>query len=149
MPDIRHRVGIAAPQPRVYEMLATHDGLAEFWTRQVEGDTEVGGKLRFFFGRPEPSAVMEVIELSPDQRVRWRCVEGPPDWVGTIITFDLKDGDGETVLLFTHADWREPVEFMHHCSTKWATVLLGLRTGLEGGAFSAFPDDTRISGGWR
>jgi uncharacterized protein YndB with AHSA1/START domain len=149
MPDIRHRVGIAAPQPRVYEMLATQGGLAEFWTSQVEGDTGVGGKLRFFFGRPEPSAVMEVIELSPDQRVRWRCVEGPPHWVGTTITFDLKDVDGETVLLFTHADWREPVEFMHHCSTKWATVLLGLRTGLEGGAFTAFPDDTRISSGWR
>jgi hypothetical protein len=53
------------------------------------------------------------------------------------------------VLLFTHADWREPVEFMHHCSTKWATVLLGLRSGLEGGAFTAFPDDTKISSSWR
>ena len=42
---------------------------------------------------------------------------------------DLKDGDGETVVLFTHADWREPVEFMHHCSTKWATFLIGLRNG--------------------
>ena len=52
-------------------------------------------------------------------------------------------------LLFTHADWREPVEFMHHCSTKWATVLIGLRSGLEGGAFAAFPDDTKISGSWR
>jgi uncharacterized protein YndB with AHSA1/START domain len=149
MPDIRHRVGIAAPQPRVYDMLATQRGLAEFWTRQVEGDAEVGGKLRFFFGRPEPSAVMEVIELSPGQRVRWRCVEGPPDWVGTTITFDLKDGEGETVLLFTHADWRAPVEFMHHCSTKWAAVLLGLRAGLEGGPFAAFPDDTRVSSSWR
>jgi uncharacterized protein YndB with AHSA1/START domain len=53
MPDIRHRVGIAAPQHRVYEMLATKDGLAKFWTRQVEGDSAVGGKLRFFFGKPE------------------------------------------------------------------------------------------------
>jgi uncharacterized protein YndB with AHSA1/START domain len=149
MPDIRHRVGIAAPQSRVYEMLSTTDGLAGFWTRQVEGNSAVGGKLSFFFGRPEPSAVMEVIELSPDDRVRWRCVGGPPEWVGTTVTFDLKDGEGETALLFTHADWREPVEFMHHCNTKWATVLIGLRSGLEGGAFTSFPDDTRISGSWR
>jgi uncharacterized protein YndB with AHSA1/START domain len=42
LPDIRHRVGIAAPQPRVYEMVATKDGLADFWTSQVEGDSEVG-----------------------------------------------------------------------------------------------------------
>jgi len=39
MPDIRHRVGIAAPQYRVYEMLATKGGLAKFWTSQVEGDS--------------------------------------------------------------------------------------------------------------
>ena len=32
---------------------------------------------------------------------------------------------------------------------KWATVLIGLRSGLEGGAFTAFPDDTKISGSWR
>ncbi len=149
MPDIRHRVGIAAPQNRVYEMLATTDGLAEFWTRQVQGDSAAGGKLSFFFGSPKPAAVMEVVELSQDDRVQWRCVDGPPEWVGTTITFDLKDSGGETALLFTHADWREPVEFMHHCSTKWATVLLGLKSGLEGGAFTAFPDDTRVSSSWR
>ena len=149
MHDIRHRVGIAVPQNRVYKMLAAKDGLAEFWTRQVEGDSAVGGKLRFFFGSPEPAAVMEVAELWADDRVQWRCVEGPPEWVGTTITFDLTESGGETVLLFTHAGWREPVEFMHHCSTKWATVLLGLRSGLEGGAFTAFPDDTRVSSSWR
>ena len=150
MRDIRHRVGIAAPQHRVYEMVSTRNGLAEFWTTQVEGDSEVGGKLSFFFGSPKPGAVMEVAELSPDDRVRWRCVEGPPEWVGTTISFDLKENDGETVVLFTHADWREPVEFMHHCSTKWATFLIGLRSGLEGGAFTAAPDhEMRISGSWR
>ena len=105
--------------------------------------------MRFFFGKPEPSAVMEVVELSPDDRVQWRCVSGPPEWVGTTVAFDLKTSGGETVLLFAHANWREPAEFMHHCSTKWATVLIGLRSGLEGGAFTAFPDDTKISGSWR
>ena len=149
MPDIRHRVGIVAPRHRVYEMLATKDGLAKFWTSHVEGDSEVGGQLRFFFGKAEPSAVMEVVELSPDNRVQWRCVNGAAEWVGTTVTFDLKTSAGETALLFTHADWREPVEFMHHCSTKWATVLIGLRSGVEGGAFTAFPDDTKISGSWR
>lgn len=148
MHDIRHRVGITAPQHRVYEMLSTKEGLAEFWTT-VKGDSEVGGKLSFFFGTPEPAAVMEVIELSPDDRVQWRCVDGLPEWVGTTVTFDLKEDGGETVLLFTHADWREPVEILHHSSTKWATFLIGLRSGLEGDSFTAFPDDTRISGVWR
>jgi hypothetical protein len=62
MPDIRHRVGIAAPQHRLYEMLSTKNGLAEFRTK-VEGDSQVGGKLSFFFANPEPSAVMEAAAL--------------------------------------------------------------------------------------
>lgn len=147
--DIRHRVGITAPQDRVYELLATRSGLAEFWTAQVQGDSEVGGRLSFYFNGPEPAAVMEVVDLSPEHRVQWRCIEGPPEWVGTTVTFDLKDAGGETVLLFTHAGWREPVEFMHHCSTKWATFLIGLKSGLEGGSFTAHPDDTRIASAWR
>jgi len=149
MPDIRHRVGIAAPRHRVYETLATKEGLTDFWTAHVEGDSVVGRTLSFFFTSPNPAAVMEVVELSPEERVQWRCVEGPPEWVGTTVTFALKDTAGETVVLFTHADWREPIEFMHHCSTRWATFLIGLRSGLEGGAFTAFPDDTKVSSSWR
>lgn len=149
MSEIRHRVGIAAPKDRVYTTLATTNGVARFWTDHVEGDSTVGGRLRVFFGGPTPAAVMELAELSPDDRVRWRCVDGPAEWIGTTIDFELTDSDEETVVLFTHAGWREPSEFMHHCSTKWATFLIGLRSGLEGGAFTAFPDDARISSGWR
>src|SRR5438270_13091609 len=117
MADIRHRVGIAAPQGQVYEALSTLDGITGWWTRDADGDPVAGGTLRFFFGRPEPSAVMEVADATPASRVAWRCVQGPDEWVGTSVIFDLKASEGETVVLFTHADWREPVEFMHHCST--------------------------------
>jgi hypothetical protein len=34
---------------------------------------------------------------------------------------------------------------MHHCSTKWAYFLLGLKAGLEGGAATPYPDDMKIS----
>jgi uncharacterized protein YndB with AHSA1/START domain len=145
MPDIRHRVGIAAPPERAYEALATKEGLAGWWTHDVRGDANLGGKLEFYFASPEPSAVMEVVELDPNHRVRWRCVQGPDEWVETNLTFDVTTSDGETVVLFTHADWREPVEFIHHCSTKWGYHLLGLKVGLEGGKATPYPDDMKIS----
>ena len=145
MVDIRHRVGIDAPQESVYQAVATRDGLRTWWTSRVEGDSRVGGSLGFYFGNPEPSAVMEVVQLSSPERVVWRCVSGPEEWVSTHVTFDLKRNDDETVLLFTQSDWREPVEFMHHCSTKWGYFLLGLKSGLEGGRATPFPEDVRIS----
>ncbi|MHB8575975.1 MAG: SRPBCC family protein [Dehalococcoidia bacterium] len=145
MADIRHRVGIAASQAQVYDALATTDGVAQWWTRNVEGDAKVGGSLAFRFGTPDPSATMEIVNLTPNQRVDWLCIQGPDEWVGTNLRFELQASGDETVLLFTHADWREPVEFMHHCSTKWAVFLLGLKAGLEGGNATPYPDDGKIS----
>ena len=89
---------------------------------------------------------MEVSGLTPLSSVVWRCVRGPEEWIGTKLTFELSDdGAQETVVMFTHSDWREPVPFMHHCSTKWAVHLIGLKHGLEGGAASPYPEDRSIS----
>jgi uncharacterized protein YndB with AHSA1/START domain len=143
MADIRHRVGIGASPDATYQALSTTEGLSGWWTRKVEGDPAIGGRLRFLFG--DDATAMEVTELVPGQRVAWRCVEGPGEWVGTDLIFDLSTSGSETVVLFTQAGWREPVPFMHHCSTKWAVFLLGLKAGLEGGAATPFPDDQAIS----
>ncbi len=145
MPDIRHRVGINAPVTEVFDAVATREGVARWWTRDVDGESRPGGTLAFRFGGPEPAAVMEVAELSPPTRVRWRCVEGPDEWKDTILTFDVKPSGKETALVFTQAGWGQPVEFMHHCSTKWGYFLLGLKAGLEGGKATPWPDDTPIS----
>jgi uncharacterized protein YndB with AHSA1/START domain len=144
MPDIRHRVGVAAPPATVYEQLATTSGVQRWWTEDVGGTSTVGETLTFRFGAPDRGFDMEVVELVPEKRVAWRCVDGPAEWVGTDITFDLRSGD-ETAILFTHAGWREPVEFMHHCSTKWASYLIGLKQGVETGTHRAFPHDERVS----
>lgn len=145
MPDIRHRVGIAAPLQEVYDAFATVEGLSAWWTEYVEGDPDPGGRLRFFFGAEEPAAVMEVTERTAPSRVGWRCVRGPDEWVGTDLVFEVKESPGgQAIVLFTHANWREPVEFFHHCSTKWAYFLLGLQSGLEGGKATPYPHDIKI-----
>jgi uncharacterized protein YndB with AHSA1/START domain len=158
MADIRHRVGISASPHDIYEKLATIDGLTEWWTRDVRGEERLGGKLQFFFGGTEPSAVMEVVELEPGRGVVWRCVGGPDEWMGTTIAFELQSpqteksgtetSENETVVLFTHGGWRQAGPFLHHCSTKWAQFLLGLKAGFEGGKATPYPEDMAISS-WR
>ncbi len=143
MEKIRHRVGIRAPQEAVVAKLTTLDGLASWWTRDVEGDPGEGGKVEFWFGRPDRGAAMEVAQVT-DNAVVWNCVGGPDEWVGGVLTFDLDQQGDETVLKFTHS-WREPVDFMFHCSTKWAYFLLGLKSSLETGEATPFPGDLKIS----
>jgi hypothetical protein len=144
MADIVHRVGISATLERVHEAVGTTDGLAGFWTSTLDGDPSAGGEMRFYFGQPEPSALMQVEENSPG-RVRWHCAAGPDEWVGTELVFALESTGDEPVVLFTHGGWREVVPFMAHCSTKRAVFLLGMKDWLEGGPSSAFPNDRPIS----
>jgi uncharacterized protein YndB with AHSA1/START domain len=144
MTDIHHRVGIEAPQEQVHRALTTTDGIASWWSHDVEGDAGDGGKLTFQFGRPDKRLELEVAEVAPD-RIQWRCLYGPDEWLDTYMTFELAGQDGETTLLFTHRGWREAVPFEAHCSTKWAYFLIGLKLLLEGGETSPAPRDLHIS----
>src|SRR5262245_21556304 len=143
MENIRHRVGIRAPRPAVLAKLTTLDGLASWWTTDVTGDPEPGGKLEFRFGRPDRYVFMEVVEVS-DGGVVWNCIGGPEEWVGGVVTFDLEQLDDEAVLKFTQS-WREPVDFMFHCNTKWGVFLLSLKASLEGGEGTPYPGELQIS----
>jgi uncharacterized protein YndB with AHSA1/START domain len=148
MPTIRHRVGVEAPQETVMEALTTLEGLAGWWTSDVEGNPQPDGTLHFYFGSPQASAVMEVQSSTSANSVTWRCVGGPQEWINTTITFALRQDETETIVLFTHADWVEPVEFMNHCSTKWGLFLFGMKQWLEGGESITYPKDPPLSS-WR
>jgi len=138
MPDILHRVGINNTPKKVYQALSTIDGLSHWWVTTTKGQTKLGGVVNFGFCR------MKVIESKPGKVVKWKCVGGPQDWIGTEVTFQLKLRKGQTFILFKHANWKKPVEFMHHCSTKWAVFLLSLRDWLERGEGRPSPYDIKI-----
>ncbi len=88
---------------------------------------------------------MQVIAAEPHQLVRWRCTRGPDEWLNTDVTFRLEWKENQTFVLFKHAHWKEPVEFMHHCSTKWATFLLSLRHWVDSSEGFPIPHDLKIA----
>jgi uncharacterized protein YndB with AHSA1/START domain len=144
MVDILNAVGIKAQSSRVYDALTTLKGLSGWWTGDTTGDTNVGGVIHFRFG-DRGFIDMRVRELAPDGRVAWQVVDGPAAWIGTKVMFELRQDGDFTTVLFKHEGWKEPVEFMHHCSTKWATYLLSLKELVETGTGRPSPDDLRIT----
>ncbi|WP_248581757.1 SRPBCC domain-containing protein [Nocardioides sp. InS609-2] len=144
MADILHRIGVkSASLDDVYDALTTVEGLSGWWATDMRGETEVGGVLQFRF---LPGGFdMKILELHPAKHVLWEVVDGPEEWIGTRVSWDLKQEDDFTIVLFKHEGWREPVEFMYHCSTKWATFLMSLKTLVETGTGAPEPHDVKIS----
>ncbi len=145
MPDILHRVGVNAPLQPVYRMLSRPEGVSRWWTRKVTGTAELGGTLELRFKNDSLIMHMHVEELRPLSLIRWRVLAGPPEWIGTTISFELKSNGDESVVLFKHAGWKEPVEFMHHCSTKWGYYMLSLKSLVEEGRGTPHPDERPAS----
>ena len=148
MVDILHRVGIKASVDEVYKALATREGPAGWWTTSTQGDSKVGAVLKFRFsvdGKEIGGFDMKVLELKPGRRVLWQVVEGPAEWIGTRISFELKQEGDYSIVLFKHEGWKEPGEFMSHCSTKWATFLMSLKSLGETGKGQPSPNDVKIS----
>jgi uncharacterized protein YndB with AHSA1/START domain len=150
MPDILHRVGVKASLADTYKAVATREGLAGWWTTSTTGESKVGGVLKFRFiadGVDIGGFDMKVLEMKPAERVLWQVVDGPPEWIGTRVSWELKQEDDYSIILFQHLGWKEPVEFMHHCSTKWGSYLMSLKSLVETGKGAPSPDDVRI-GNW-
>jgi hypothetical protein len=86
-----------------------------------------------------------VRDVQPGACVLWEVVEGPEEWIGTRVSFELSQEDDFTIVMFAHTGWREAVPFMNHCSTKWATFLMSLKELVETGTGKPAPRDVQIS----
>jgi uncharacterized protein YndB with AHSA1/START domain len=143
MVDILHKVGIKSSSlDAVYKALTTREGLSTWWTTDTKADNKVGGLLQFRFGNG--GFDMKVLELQPARRVLWQVVEGPQEWIGTKVSFDLRQEGDWILIFFKHQGWKEPVEFMHHCSTKWGVFLLSLKSVLESGKGAPWPNEIKL-----
>jgi uncharacterized protein YndB with AHSA1/START domain len=143
MADILHRIGIKSSSPdNTYKALTTREGLSAWWTTNTQGESNVGGVLQFRF--EGGGFDMKILELHPAKRVLWEVVEGPAEWIGTKVNWELKQEGDYTTVLFKHQGWKEPVEFMHHCSTKWGGYLMSLKSLVETGKGAPSPNDVKI-----
>lgn len=141
MNTIALKIGVASNPQDALLALNTIKGLSQWWTTDTTGDTQVGSIIKFRFNGEGPD--MKVTKSTSDSIV-WQCVSGHPEWPNTEIQFDIKQ-EQETVIYFQHRNWEEVSPMFHHCSMKWATFLLSLKSHLDGEGGRAFPDDIKVS----
>lgn len=132
MPDLHHGVEIEASPEKVYEAIATREGLRGWWTADSHADADVGGKAEFGFEGREAVFRMTIDELVPGKRVRWTCHGDHPEWRGTRLDWDITRDGESTVLSFVHAGWREMTPFCASCNSTWGELMYRLKDHVEG-----------------
>jgi uncharacterized protein YndB with AHSA1/START domain len=138
MKSIYHRLLIQAPVEKVYEALTTQEGLAGWWTPDTIAKPETGSIAKFTFDNYFKE--MQIEELKPYSNVKWLCLKGYADWVGTKLNFELQPHDKRTVLFFHHDGWKAYTPEFASCSYDWALFFRSLKFLCETGKGFPYPD---------
>jgi uncharacterized protein YndB with AHSA1/START domain len=140
MATILLRVPLDAEPKDVYGALATSEGVNGWWSNHTEGPSGVGSSMKVGFPDAPITFDFEVVEEVAGERVAWRCLSGPPEWVGTSITYDIQTTEGETSVLFAHDGWSSTEESFPFIAYSWAQILPRLKKLSETGESDPFFD---------
>ncbi|MBK6265155.1 SRPBCC domain-containing protein [Marivirga sp. S37H4] len=121
---------IKSPASVVYNSLISEEGLSKVWTQKLKVKPEVGFVNEFDFDEGYITKV-KVNELKEDEKVVWECVESDPEWVGTIVSFELYENEGITTVVLKHSGWNKITDFYRWCSYNWAMFLHRLKSYCE------------------
>lgn len=150
MATLHHQVWINAPVAKVYEALATAEGLGRWWAPHTATETDAGLVLAHHPGPGHGDVKMKVLETTPNRRVRWEIISTHPQsspasgWTGTRITFDISERENPgprlgmsagpphlAVLEFRHSGWDEDSGYFGFCNFAWGETLLMLKQWCE------------------
>ena len=166
MPNIHHELVIGTARDKIYDAITSQEGLAAWWSPDTKAQPIVNSIVRFPFG-PEYFKEMKITELKPSQLVRWICITGAEEWIGTTISFELRSADQEnmldshselkdqiqqqgdnnkmTVLIFHHDDWKDYTSMFAECNYTWAQFLRSLKLLCETGKGRPWPNQHSVT----
>jgi uncharacterized protein YndB with AHSA1/START domain len=141
MATILLRMPVDAEPKALYEGLATSEGVNAWWSNHTDGPHGLGSTMKVSFPDAPITFDFEVTEHRPEERVAWRCLAGPPEWIGTDLSFDIQtDAEGNTSVLFSQDGWATTEETFPFIAYSWAQILPRLKLLAETGKPDPFFD---------
>jgi uncharacterized protein YndB with AHSA1/START domain len=133
------RVPIEADAGTIYKSLSTSEGVNGWWSNHTEGPDGEGSTMKVAFPDAPMTFDFEVTDERPNERVAWRCLTGPPEWIGTHISFDIGNDDGGSQsVLFAHDGWKTTEDSFPFIAYSWAQILPRLKELAEKGRAQPF-----------
>ena len=128
MPDIKHLIQISAKLESIYPLIATANGLRQWWAADV---TEPAGAVELGFFNRTTLYRLRLTFNQPSVHTDWICETGQ-EWSGTHIIFKLEPRPSGTLLRFTHAGWQAETDYFTSCNTTWGELMFRLKAAAEG-----------------
>ena len=125
--DYTTTITLDAPAETVY---AAINDPRSWWGEGIEGSTAQVGDRFIHEVVPVHWAKLEVVELTPNEKVAWRVIENRFDfvedqneWVGSTITFELTPKESGTEVRFEHKGLTLDDECYEVCSNAWSSLM--------------------------
>jgi uncharacterized protein YndB with AHSA1/START domain len=141
MAKILLRVPVEAEPQTVYRALTTKAGVAGWWSNHTKGPSGLGSVMKVSFPDAPITFDFRVEENDRNERISWHCLQGPPEWADTDISFVIsEDQEGATSVLFAHDGWRSTRKSFPFIAYSWAQILPRLKGLAETGRPQPFFD---------
>jgi len=141
--DYARRFRFRAPRERVFDAIATLEGVQGWWTPRASGSIEPGSEFELEFEGVD-AQVMRVDGSVRPSLVEWKCLThtGHPEWEGTTVRFALAEaGPHECELEFRHVGLVPELRCYDACERGWdfflGVSLAGLVERGEGSPYHA------------
>ena len=133
--DIVLAVEIEAEPKAVFDAVATREGIASFWSPDVEGDASEGGDLSVGFAAAPSRLPLHVRAATSPTAIEWEAGGDWPFWNGSRVAWSFEPGDTGTKVLLRHLDYGEgmPDFEFGNVSFSWSMVLGKLKSVAESG----------------
>ncbi|AOZ92564.1 SRPBCC family protein [Paenibacillus crassostreae] len=132
MPNIEHLQIANVSSSIVYDALTTSKGLSEVWTNELIVQNRTGLINEFRFGSNDITK-MEILEIVSNSRVVWKCIDSDPEWIDTLVSFEIEEKNQKSYITLKHSNWREITTFYRFCNYNWAIFLYSLKSYCEDG----------------
>ncbi len=132
MANIFQRVDINASRQKIYDAITTQESQSKWWIPDCEVKPEIGF-VNLFHITNAMTNYMKVVDLKPNQRVEWLCLNENDEWSDTQIIFEITEHNWIHYLNFHHNGYKEETEFFATCSYHWARHLWMLKHLCETG----------------
>jgi len=133
MADINHEIKIQAPLEKTFKALSNLDDLKSWHTAHIEGIPAINETLTFK-GSGKPTFLWKIVQVEPNKKVIWECLEGPGDSPGTKAIYTLsKVNDHSTLVELAHTSWPDQQGNFRKCNTLWGILMHHFKNYVETG----------------